>query len=413
MLNWAGNVTFAAARVHRPSTLDELRHTLAGAAKVRVLGSAHSFNRLADTTGDLVSLAGLPPAVDIDTAASTVRVSGGLRYGEVAEALHAAGYALPNLASLPHISIAGAVATGTHGSGVRNGNLATSVRAIELVTAAGDVIGLDRSDPRFPGSVVALGALGAVTALTLDLVPTFQVRQDVYTGLPFDAPITEVLADGYSVSLFTDFAFSGPAAPRFTQVWRKALPDDPGPAEFFGARPATGRKHPIEGVDPAACTEQGGVPGAWHERLPHFRLAFTPSSGDELQTEYFVPLADGPAALAALAPLAARIAPLLLVSEIRTVAADDLWLSPASGRATMAFHFTWRPLTEQVTALLPAIEAALSPFGVRAHWGKLFTLATDVVRSGYPHMSEFVALAHHLDPAGKFRNDFMETYLTD
>jgi alditol oxidase len=406
MQNWAGNVVFGAARIHRPSTRDELRRVVTGAAKVRVLGSGHSFNRIADTPEDLVNLAGLPAEADIDSGASTIRVSGGLRYGDIAELLHRSGYALPNLASLPHISIAGAVATGTHGSGVRNGNLATSVRSVELLTADGDELVLERSDAGFPGVVVSLGALGVVTAITLDLQQTYDVRQHVYEELPFEAPLAEVLADGYSVSLFTDFV-----APRFTQVWRKARGSTTAPELLFGARAATKKQHPIAGADASACTEQFGVPGPWHERLPHFRLGYTPSSGDELQSEYFVPLTAGADALAALAPLAPRIAPILLVCEIRGIAADGQWLSPCSGRDSIAFHFTWRPLAGQVRAVLPDIEAALDDFDVRPHWGKVFTLPPSTVKAAYPHMEMFRSLAADLDPTGKFRNEFVDTYL--
>jgi alditol oxidase len=406
MLNWAGNVAFSAARIHRPSTRDELRQVVANARKVRVVGTGHSFNRIADTPHDLVSLVGLPAELDIDSDTSTVRVSGGQRYGDVAVLLHKAGYALPNLASLPHISIAGAVATGTHGSGVRNGNLATPVRAVELLTAGGDELLLERTGPDFAGAVVSLGALGVVTALTLDLQPTFDIRQDVYEDLPFEAPLTEVLADGYSVSLFTDFA-----APRFTHVWRKSPASMAAPERLFGARRVTQQRHPIAGGDASACTEQLGVPGPWHERLPHFRLEFTPSRGDELQSEFFVPLAAGADALAMLAPLAPRIAPILLISEIRTVAADEQWLSPCSGRDSVAFHFTWRPLVGEVAAVLPEIEAALRLWDVRPHWGKVFTLAPPTVRAAYPQMATFNALAADLDPGGKFRNEFVETYL--
>ena len=406
MLNWAGNVAFGAARRHRPSTRDELRLIVSEAARLRVLGTGHSFNRIADTDGDLVSLSGLPAEFDIDSTASTVRVCGGLRYGEIVGRLHAAGFALPNLASLPHISIAGAVATGTHGSGVDNGNLATPVRAVELLTAAGEDLTIDRSDPRFAGSVVSLGALGVVTAVTLDLLPTFDIRQDVYEDLPFEVPLLDALADAYSVSLFTDFR-----ANRFTQVWRKAIGASAAPDEFIGARAAAGKQHPIAGADPAACTDQAGVPGPWHQRLPHFRLDFTPSSGNELQSEFFVPRSGGAEALRALARLAPRIAPLLQVAEVRAIAGDDQWVSPCSGRDSIAFHFTWQPQADAVMSLLPELERALSGFEVRPHWGKLFTMAPAAVRSAYPHMAQFVALADELDPGRKFRNEFLDTYL--
>lgn len=405
MLNWAGNVEFSAAAVHHPSTYADLQRIVAGSASVRVVGTGHSFNRIADTTGDLVSLARLPAQFDVDTAAVSVRVSGGQRYGDIVQHLHAAGFALPNLASLPHISIAGAVATGTHGSGVRNGNLASSVRSVELLTADGEELVIGRDDDRFPGAVVSLGALGVVTALTLDLQPTFEIRQDVYEDLPFQGALADVLADGYSVSLFTDFA-----ATRFTQAWRKALAPAPAPSTFHGGRAADGKRHPITGLDPSACTEQSGIPGPWYDRLPHFRLDFTPSSGDELQSEYFVPVAAGTDALDELAGLAPRIAPLLLVAEVRAIAGDDQWLSPCFGRDSIAFHFTWKPLEPAVTALLPDMEKALTVFEVRPHWGKLFTVPASDVSGAYSHMGQFVRLVRDLDPRGKFRSQFVASY---
>src|SRR6185369_1752695 len=277
--------------------------------------------------------------------------------GEIVGRLHAAGFALPNLASLPHISIAGAVATGTHGSGVDNGNLATPVRAVELLTAAGEDLTIDRSDPRFAGSVVSLGALGVVTAVTLDLLPTFDIRQYVYEDLPFEVPLLDALADAYSVSLFTDFR-----ANRFTQVWRKAIGASAAPDEFIGARAAAGKQHPIAGADPAACTDQAGVPGPWHERLPHFRLDFTPSSGNELQSEFFVPRRDALAALDAVQAIAPRVSAVLQVSELRTVAADDLWLSPAYEQDSLAIHFTWIDDAAAVAPVVSELEQQLAPF---------------------------------------------------
>ncbi|WP_141724722.1 FAD-binding protein, partial [Streptomyces niveus] len=172
--------------------------------------------------------AGLPGTVDVDSAAATVRVAGGIRYAELARRVDAHGLALHTMASLPHISVAGSVATGTHGSGDTSGSLATAVRAVELITADGDWLTLDRErdGERFAGSVVALGALGVVTSLTLDLVPAFGVRQFVRTGLSLDVlaeHFDTITSAAYSVSLFTDWS-----APRFGQVWLKCL-DDSGP----------------------------------------------------------------------------------------------------------------------------------------------------------------------------------------
>ncbi len=406
--NWAGNVVFGAARLHRPTTVDELRAAVAGARRVRALGTGHSFNRIADTPYDLVATTRLPRVTELDSARATVRVSAGTRYGELAPHLHKNGFALPNLGSLPHISIAGAVATGTHGSGDRNGNLATAVSGIELVTADGELttIGGDV----LPGSVVSLGALGVVTALTLDLVPTFDVRQHIFEDLPraaLEEHFEEVFGAAFSVSLFTRWR-----GPDIEQVWVKQHADEPAPpAELFGARPADGPRHPIVTMSPVNCTAQLGEPGPWHERLPHFRLDFTPSAGDELQSEYFVPRERALEAFAVLDGIAARIAPVLLVSEIRSIAADRLWLSPAYGRDSIAFHFTWIADDAAVAPVVAAVEDRLVPLGARPHWGKLFGVDPAAVRAQYPRMPHFTDLATRLDPDGRFRNAFLDRYL--
>jgi alditol oxidase len=404
--NWAGNVVFSSREVHRPASVAQLQELVAKSDMVRALGTGHSFSRIADTDGEHITLAGLPPLVEIDEAAATARVSAGLRYGEVTGRLHKAGFALPNLGSLPHIAVAGACATGTHGSGHANGALATAVSAVELVGADGELRNVRRGDAEFPGSVVALGALGIVTALTLDLRPAFDMRQWVYESLPLEGA-EEALAAGYSVSLFTHWAGAG-----FEQVWLKQRDTDPEPpVRWLGATRAAAQVHMVPGVDPQHCTPQLGEPGPWHERLPHFRLAFTPSSGDELQSEYFVPRAALADALRAVDGARDRIAPALQVSEIRTVAADDLWLSPAEGRDTAALHFTWVPDTAAVLPAVAALETALEPFGTRPHWGKVFGTAPAKIASLWPRLPDFANLTLKHDPDGKFRNAMLETYL--
>ncbi|MEV5604968.1 D-arabinono-1,4-lactone oxidase [Streptomyces sp. NPDC052299] len=411
--NWAGNITFGAKRLCVPRSVRELRETVASSGAVRPLGTRHSFNTVADTTGDHVSLAGLPRVVDVDVPGRTVSLSAGLRFGEFAGELHEHGLALANLGSLPHISVAGAVATGTHGSGVGNRSLAGAVRALSLVTADGETRTLRRADEDFAGAVVSLGALGVVTSLELDLVPAFAVRQWVYEDLPeatLAARFDEVMSAAYSVSVFTDWR-PGPVG----QVWLKQRVGDEGtasdmPAEWLGARLADGPRHPVPGMPAGNCTAQQGVPGPWHERLPHFRMEFTPSNGDELQSEYFVARADAVAAYEALARLRDRIAPVLQVSELRTVAADDLWLSPAHGRDSVAFHFTWVPDAVAVAPVTGAIEEALAPFGARPHWGKVFSMAPEVLRTLYPRYADFEELAGRYDPEGTFRNAFLDRY---
>ncbi|MFC8448675.1 FAD-binding protein [Kitasatospora sp. NPDC057223] len=408
--NWAGNVTFGAARVHRPSSVAELQRIVAGAGSVRALGTGHSFNRVADTDGDLVRLDGLPGRVEIDPAARTATVAGGLRYAWVAEQLHAGGFALATMASLPQISVAGACATGTHGSGHGQPGLAAAVTGLRMVSPDGDLVELRRDAPgdRLDGAVVALGALGIVTELTLDIEPAYDIAQWVYTGLPLDRlteSFDEVSGSAYSVSVFTDWA-GGEA-----QVWLKRRTDTdgaghPGPS-WLGARLADGPQHPIPGLSPAACTTQGGVPGPWHERLPHFRPDFTPSSGAELQSELLLPRAAAPRAFEALRRIGHRIAPVLQVSEIRTVAADDLWLSPAHRRDCVALHFTWTDRAEDVLRAVAAVEAELLPLGGRPHWGKLTALPLTEVAALHPRADDFRRLMADHDPAGKLRNAFV------
>ncbi|MFI9642493.1 FAD-binding protein [Micromonospora sp. NPDC051925] len=404
--NWAGNVRYAARAFHQPTSLDELRRLVAGSDRLRAVGSGHSFNRFGDTTGDLVSLAGLPPTVEIDRERGTVTVAAGLRYGDVATRLHDEGLALANLASLPHISVAGAIATGTHGSGDGNRNLAAAVAGLELVTADGDLLTVGRADgDRFAGLVVSLGALGVVTRVTLDVLPTFAVRQYVREGLPVEA-LDAAFASAYSVSGFTSWRSS-----TIDQVWRKQLADAPPPeADWLGTTPAERPAHPVPGMDPVNCTLQFGEPGPWHERLPHFRLGFVPSSGDELQSEYHLPRAAGADALAALDDMRDRIAAVLQICELRTVAADELWLSPNQGRDTLAVHFTWVDDAAAVQPVLAEVEARLAPFAPRPHWGKVFSIEPAEVAATFPRYADFAALLGELDPAGTFRTPLLDRY---
>ena len=412
MRNWAGNVSFGAAAVHRPESVEQLQQLVAASPRVRALGSAHSFSTVADTDGDLVSLAGLPSRVDVAADRRTVTVAAGMRYGEVAPRLHAEGLALHNMGSLPHICIAGAVATGTHGSGVRLGALAAAVVGLEMVLANGELVTVDRSTAWFPGAVVALGSLGVVTSLTLSVEPAYDVAQRVYDHLPAaaqSAHLDEVFSSGDSVSIFTLWDPSGA-----DQVWVKRRTDrewDPLPDGWLGATAATGARHPVRSVPAEATTTQLGEPGPWHERLPHFRLDHTPSAGEELQTEYLVDRADAAAVLDAVGSLGDRIRPLLLVSELRTVAADDLWLSPAFGRDSLAVHFTWRLDPAAVLPVVAALDEVLAPFGARPHWGKVFSTSPEALAAAYPRFDDARRLRRELDPDDVLGNAFVDRYL--
>ncbi|MEP7201771.1 MAG: FAD-binding protein [Ilumatobacteraceae bacterium] len=409
--NWAGNIDYGAARFHAPTSVAEVQSIVSAASKVRCVGSRHSFNAIADTTGDLVSLAALPPMVELDTQACTVTVGGGTKYGELATQLHEHGWALANLASLPHISIAGACATATHGSGPGNGNLATAVQAMELVAASGDLVDVSRDDdPELMDAItVGLGAVGIVTRLTLAIEPTFEVAQRVYEHLPMSAAqahLGDIMSAGYSVSLFTSWK-----SDEIEQLWikRRVTPDGGDDVEpRFGAIPASRDVHPIVELSAEPCTEQMGVPGPWHARLPHFRMGFTPSSGEELQSELFVAAANAPGAMKTLVELHDVIAPLLMISEVRAVAADSLWMSPCYQRECIALHFTWLQSWPDVQPVLATMEAALAPFKPRPHWGKLSTLGGDTIRSRVARIDDFEQVVNQWDPEQKFRNAYLD-----
>ena len=408
LTNWAGNHTYGAPRVHRPATVEELQDVVAGAERVRALGSRHSFTDVADTAGDLVSTLDLPGTIEVDADHRQVRVGGGVLYGRLAEQLQQQGWALATMASLPHISVAGAVATGTHGSGDRTGSLAAAVAGIDYVGADGALRSVSRGEPDFDGQVVAVGALGIATHVTLDVEPSYDVRQDLWTGLPWDAALEhfdDLTSSAYSVSIFTDWT-----GDRIGQVWLKSR-DAATPAELWGAVAATETLHMLPGVGVEAVTRQGGIAGPWNRRLPHFRMEFTPSNGEELQSEYLVPRTEIATAIARVRTLAPTFVHLLQVTEIRTVAADSLWLSGAYGADVVGLHFTWLRDVEGVYAVLPAIEDALLPLGARPHWGKAFVATADRLRPAYPRFDDFRALAARLDPDGKFRNAWLGRHL--
>ncbi|WP_203817944.1 FAD-binding protein [Paractinoplanes ferrugineus] len=405
--NWAGNIVFGAKELHRPTSVDQIQELVAAGGPLRVLGSGHSFNRMADTEGGLISLGGLPRTVEVAADRRSVRIDGGIKYGELAVALDEAGLAVPNMASLPHISVAGAVQTATHGSGIRNANLAASVSGLELIDGTGRRVVLTRADADLLGAVVGLGAPGIVTALTLDVVPAFELRQYVYDDVPrasIESSLPKMLADGYSVSLFTDW--TGLDA---NMAWLKRASELTG--DWYGARRADGPRHPVPGMPPANSTDQSGEPGAWHTRLPHFRMEFTPSAGEELQSEWHVPAADALAAIDAVASVRERITPVLQVCEIRGIAADELWLSPNYHRESVALHFTWIADTDAVLPVVAQVEERLAHLHPRPHWGKVFTTAPATLAAEYEKFGDFKELVSRYDPAGTFRNPWLDMIL--
>ena len=410
--NWSKNFHYSTDRVYAPTTPDEVPTIVKANAHLKGLGSQHCFNNIADSTYAQISMRQVK-GVQIDAAARTVTVGSGIAYGELAPVLDKAGFALANLASLPHISVGGTIATATHGSGVRNKNLAAAVRAIDLVKADGSLLHLsrDHDGDRFKHAVVHLGALGIVTRVTLDIEPRFDMSQVVYLNLPFDQlehNLDAIVSSGYSVSLFTDWQKS-----KANQVWIKdkvtpGATQKPQPPLFYGATLQTRKMHPVDEHDATPCTDQMGSIGPWYLRLPHFKMEFTPSSGEELQTEYFVARSDGYKAIRAVEKLRDKITPHLFVTEIRTIAQDDLPMSMAYKRDSLAIHFTWKPEEPVVRKLLPEIEAALEPFATRPHWAKIFEVAPSYLHQQYSDLPQFRALAQELDPTGKFRNAYLD-----
>lgn len=410
--NWAGNLQYSTGNVYYPENVSEVQKYVQRFDKMRALGSRHSFNTIADSPENQISTKALNKIVLLDKSARTVTIEAGIKYGEFCQYLDENGFALHNMASLPHISVGGSCATATHGSGVNNGNLATAVSALEFVNANGDIIELSKKDGgQFYGAVVGLGALGIVTKLTLDVVPTFKMRQVVYRNLPMSAlqnNFEAIMSSGYSVSLFTDWKNKN-----INEVWIKSVVEEGSGSfdfapEFYSAAIATKSLHPVEDQPAENCTEQMGVPGPWYERLPHFKMGFTPSTGKELQAEYFVPMEHGYEAMMAVEKLHEKISPHLFISEIRTIAADGLWMSPCYKKDCVSLHTTWKQDWDTVIKLLPLMEEQLAPFNPRPHWAKLFTITPSVLQSRIEKLNDFRDLVKLYDPNGKFSNDFLE-----
>ena len=393
-----------------PETIAEAQDLVASHRSIRSLGTRHSFNDLADSEGALLALTAIDPDIVLDEAGRTVTVGAGTRYAVVARYLADHGWALHNMGSLPHISVGGATATSTHGSGDGNGSLATAVRALEFIAPDGSLRRVSAGDPDFAGSVVHLGALGPVTRVTLAVQPTYRVRQDTYAGLAWDDlfdRFDEVTAAGYSVSVFTRWN-----TPDVGEVWLKERLDDAS-APDMPETVLSARRVRVKADSPAAdgvdnTTEQGGVPGDWCERLPHFRIDATPSNGDEIQTEFWVPRERAVEAIAAVRAIGDRVEPSLLVTELRTVASDDLWLSPGYGRDSVCIHFTWKNEPDAVARAVVEVERVLAPFDPRPHWGKVFSMP---IGDSLPRLGDFRDLADRVDPHGKFSGPFLRRVL--
>jgi xylitol oxidase len=410
--NWADNHTFAAARIHRPASVAAVRDIVAGASRIRAIGARHSFNGVADSPGELIDLGGIDPNFVIDRERRTVTVGAGTTYSVLAAHLQREGLALHNMASLPHVTIDGATATGTHGSGDRLGNLSTAVTALEMVAASGDLVTMRRGKPDFDGMVVSLGAFGIVTRVTLDIQPSFDLRQDAFEGLPWETVLSNldaVMSAGYSVSLMTMWS-----APAVTRLWIKTQCVGGGPetvsAAHLGATLAA-RATVNTAPDAMRRLTAFGGPGPWSERLPHFRGDEEPALAMHLQSEYMVPRARAVEAMAMLRAIGDRIDKHLLATEIRSIAGDNLWLSPSYGHDSIGIHFSWSGTPDAVHRMTAEIEDMLLPLGARPHWGKIMHGRAEQLAPLYPKLPAFRELARRYDPVGKFRNDFLDLHV--
>lgn len=411
--NWAESINYSTKRVYYPASNDEIQRIISSNKKLKCLGSKHSFSRIADTDGVLVSTSKMKNIIEFNEAEKTITIEPGITYGELAVFLQQKGYALQNLASLPHISIAGACATATHGSGNENGVLASSVVALDIVDGKGQTHQIKANDSDlFNGAVVNLGALGIVTRLTLKVVPDFSISQVVYRKLPIDAAYSnfhEVMASGYSVSLFTDWS-----QPSINQVWVKKLvasSQEPShPKDFYGAIASDVDLHPVESQSAENVTTQRGIAGPWFERLPHFKMGFKPSTGKELQSEFFVDSENAVEAIKAMQALGTVISPHLFISEIRSVKADEFWMSPAYQKDCIALHTTWHQTEVVEREMVPLVHETLRKFNAIPHWAKLSAPAKPDPGLR-PKLKDFLELCTTFDPEKKFTNNYLQQHL--
>jgi xylitol oxidase len=425
--NWAGNVTFNTTKIFYPKNAKEIQELVKATDKIKVLGSGHSFTEICDSSEAIISLTELNKIISLDKENHTVTVEGGIKYGSLCSFLHENGYALHNLASLPHITIAGACATATHGSGNKNGILATNVTAIEFIDGEGEIQTLsDEKDGEiFKGAVVSLGAIGVITKMTLKLIPTFNLKQIVYQELHMSQlaeNFNAIHSIGYSVSLFTNWANKN-----INQVWIKSIHDELKTAtinidttittvivdDLYGAKVATSKVHPIAEQSTEHLTDQMGTFGPWYERMTHFKMSFDPSIGGELQAEYFLAIEYAFEAIMAVEALNEKLFPYLLITEIRTIMADDLWMSPFYKKDSIAIHFLFKPDWENVKILITLIEEKLEPYKPIPHWGKLFMMEPKTLQYRYERINDFRELLKKYDMKGKFRNNFINKYIFD
>ena len=421
MQNWAGNFAFTATRLHRPTSIGEVQRVVAASQKIRAIGARHSFNGIADSPADQIDLSGIDPDIMIDQQRMTVTVGAGISYGDLSLFLQQQGLALHNLASLPQVTVAGAIATATHGSGDGNKALSSAVAGLELVVSDGSLQRIEWGDADFEAMVVSLGAFGIVTRVKLAIEPTFDIRQDAFVDMPWDellAKFDAISSAAYSFSIFTKWSGS-----TVSRIWLKTRMGAARPSEFdietlgsnlgsnLGLKPGVPYSVPATVENPLALLNPFGVPGPWSDRLTHTRREIAPVPADQIQSEYLIARPQLGKAVAIIRSMAETVDALLYATEIRTIAADEFWLSPAYRQDTIGLHFTWKKEADAVDAVTKELEAALIPLGAKPHGGKLIHAEAATLAPLYPRMADFRSRARGRDPEGKFRNAYLEKHV--
>jgi FAD-linked oxidoreductase len=427
--NWAGNQRAAARRVVRPTGAADIAE-LVGAARaagdtVRAVGAGHSFTGAAATDGIRLELPTDGGPVSIDGAARQVTVPAGMPLHRLNALLAAAGLAMPNLGDIDRQTVAGAISTGTHGTGGRLGGLATFVSGLELVTGTGETVRCSAdSDPDlFDAARVSVGALGVLTEVTLSCVDAFTLRADERP-----LPLAEVLSTLDELVAANDhfefywFPYTGRAlvkrnnrvtdgSARPLPRWRGFLDDELLSNSVFGAVCRLARRAPrlvptINGVSARAL-------GARTYTAPSHEVFCTPRRVRFVEMEYAVPRAALPAAFAGLRRAVERCGtPVVFPVEVRVAAADGVWLSTSYGRdsAYVAVHqyagMPYEPYFREVEAVMRDLDG-------RPHWGKLHTRNAASLDAAYPRFGDFLAVRDRLDPDRVFVNDYTRQVFGD
>ncbi|KAI1700234.1 d-arabinono-1,4-lactone oxidase domain-containing protein [Ditylenchus destructor] len=356
--NWGNNFRFSTQNIQYPTSVEEVQQIVRNANKLRVVGTRHSFSKIADSPNTMLSTLALKNIIGFDPTVPSITVQAGITYTDL-------NPFLPNYGP---------------------------------------------NDPELKAIAVGLGAFGVITQVELEVEPTFNLTNYVFVNMPeqdiydhFD----EIENLGYSVQLFTDFSTPGV----WDQVWVWVRSDENSNVgnmqNLYGATRTHEQVTAIEALPPTYLMEQGKEQ-PWYYGLVDYHLGLSGFDGAEIQSEYFMPYENAIPAIQAVSNFSDLIAPRVYTMLIRTIKGDDLWMSESFNETTVAIHFTWKPNMTAVMEVLPQIEQALLPYGARPHWGKVFAQGPETYLHRYPKLNQWKQLAETLDPTHKFRNKFLE-----